>query len=396
MSEGKKVFSDSNRESLFKFYDSVKNREPKSWYKNFWVILLVELIGTFILVFGILLPSAASFGDWTVHQHNIAFWKAVQLTFTPLTMKALWVALLIALLVIPTIRISANFNPAVTIVEMGIGNDSKKLGFSKIGVQFLGGIAAGLFAVLVAHSINADRSSSNLDAIAPIIRHFKWSSSKILDPTYITIAISGKDLIWYTPLHFVMEFILTFLLLWSVFLFGEQSKLKRTLIITLMVWVIVTIGLRTNNIALNPARAFGPAFADLASGYGKTADLNSSFYIEWVWIIMAAEVLASFAFIKFRTHKLALEEEYVVYKKQQKENNSKATTTSEDTSTTSVEARLNEDTSTMSIETTLDDEVSETNDEISVETTVEDEIPTTKKVENKEEEKYIPNKTNNW
>jgi len=53
---------------------------------------------------------------------------------------------------------------------MGIGNDSKKLGFSKIAVQFLGGIAAGFAAYAIANYL--DRPSSNLDAIAPLIRHF--------------------------------------------------------------------------------------------------------------------------------------------------------------------------------------------------------------------------------
>jgi len=52
---------------------------------------------------------------------------------------------------------------------------------------------------------------------------------------------------------------------------------------------------------------------------------------------MAAEVLASFVFIKFRKSKMSLEEEYVIYKKLSMKNNKSSSNDSKLESTTDIE-----------------------------------------------------------
>lgn len=259
-------------------------------YRNWKTILLAELIGTYLLTLWIILPSSVNFDS----MNN--WWGYI---WSLMIMKALWVAGFIVFIVYVLRYISVNLNPAVTIGEIAKGNDKLPIGIAKINVQFVGGIMAGFTGLGLA--ILTDNNSSTLDAISPIVRWNDWSN--IGSMGWYDNPIASKNYAdfnggqaAFVASSMVLEFSYTFALLASVFYWEKKvSHNMRPIVIGLIVWLVVTLGVRTNNIALNPARLVGPAIA-------QTVGVNAGFltnninYTDWMWVYLVSEFAAAALF----------------------------------------------------------------------------------------------------
>ena len=289
-------------------------------------ILFVELIGTFLLVGGILLPGAIGVslpntnaaGEYLHTIHSDALWNTLNWVFEPLIFKAFYVAALIFVLVFIFIKWSANFNPVVTLSEIAAGNDTYKFGFKKIAAQFIGAFIAVYFmALVVVPAMSGEGMEEafamgySLDGTQPIFIHFNYDSFAFTPGgIYQTETLQEVNDWWYWFVQMFMEFLLTFLLIMSVFYGGDKySKTQRIFIISGTVWAILIVGLRFNTIALNPARLVAPAF--VSNQFGVTAPMN------FVWIYLIGELLAFALFNHWVKKQRFTHEETLTYKQNQ-------------------------------------------------------------------------------
>lgn len=283
----------------------VENNEKFLSNKNL-KIFLSEIIGTFLLVTGILLPGAIGVNlppelhSWG----STGWWNFINCIFGLIIVKAAWVATLIIGLIFLFRRWSVNLNPSVTMSEMVVGNDSYYVGWTKIGLQFISGISAAFFMASIVNItssstdnfVDAFKNGYNLDAIHPLYRYFNYGSVQFIDAdgassVYTSIDLTGANNSWYWFLSIGIEALFTLGLILSVFWGKNISKNKRALIISTYVWVILLVGLRTNNIALNPARLMGPAISEYILTNGQSKALTFS------WLYLIGELLAVVIFM---------------------------------------------------------------------------------------------------
>ncbi len=276
-------------------------------------ILLSELIGTFILVFGILLPGAlgvnleASSHVWGSEN----FWNALDTIFSSIAVKGLWVATLILALVFIFRKWSVNLNPAVTLAEVSLRNDTVGLGIIKIITQFIGAFA-GVFAagavvgytstsaydalVSNGHWVNdgvnvlesAFGQGFGLDTTHPMFQHIQWDS--ISEGLSYTQPVSAEELrsteyAWTWIIFMLIETALTFGLLISVFWGKKISYNVRPFVIWGGVWLILLVGIRFDTIALNPARLMAPAILEKVL-------MGQDVGMQFSWIYLMGELFA--------------------------------------------------------------------------------------------------------
>ncbi len=284
----------------------VENNEKFLSNKNL-KIFLSEIIGTFLLVAGILLPGAIGV-NLSPESHSwgsTGWWNFINCIFGLIIVKAAWVASLILGLIFLLRKWSVNLNPSVTMSEMVVGNDSYYIGWTKIGLQFISGISAAFFMAGVVNITSSSTESFvdaynelgyNLDAIYPLYKHFDYGSVQFIDSNGASSVYASNDLTsvgysWYWFLSLGFETLFTLGLILSVFLGKKIDKNKRALIISTYVWLILLIGLRTNNIALNPARLMGPAISEFILTNGTSKALTFS------WVYLFGELLAVVIFM---------------------------------------------------------------------------------------------------
>ncbi len=259
MEENKKQLNfiePSNVENtFFQWYDQA--REKYQW--KTWVVATIEFIGTFLMTFMIIAPS--TFGLYNAETYgNSDFGKGIELIFSFMFMRAMWVAFGIWVLIILFNKISVNINPAITIAEMAAHNHLRAQGVVKILAQVGGAIVASYIALYLGLAWMEDVTS--IDSIQLGVHNFYQSDPNsqmgfIIDDNEINIAEHQV----YIAVQFFMEFILTFLLLLAVFSTDHINWSIRSCILAIVLLVLVSIGIRTDNIALNPARLIGPAMA---------------------------------------------------------------------------------------------------------------------------------------
>ncbi len=257
-------------------------------------ILISELIGTFLLVFGIIiwgaigvdLPSAS-------HAGNSEAWNTVNKVFSTIVFKSFLVAFLILILVFSLRRWSVNLNPAVTLAEVSKGNDTYSLGMMKIVVQLIGAFAAtflvGYVIMPEVAGTSAEVALSNgysLDGTQPIFKHinyaeFEWNN---VENWYNTKTFMENSNAWYWFIQIILEATFTFGLIISVFWGKQMSENRRAFTIFFAVWMILILANRFNTIALNPARLVAPAFVSQMLGKSEP--------MQFVWIYLIGELIA--------------------------------------------------------------------------------------------------------
>ncbi len=266
---------------MFKIYDDTKNKLV--W--RLWVILLVEFLGTFIMVFEIIAPSSFRFGDNEIYS----------IIFGTYIMKAAWVSFFIYMLILLLRKISVNLNPAVTLAEVAAGNTPIKRAGLMIIVQFMGAILAGEAAFLIADAIGTwhGDGTDSLDAVAPRLvfngelMNLMGFNATIVE-SWAKVAPHGKQWL-FGVVPFAMETILMYGLLAAV-LYGpsETSSNIRPIIIFATLTVVVAAGIPTDSIAINPARLFGAAIATQINGGEQT--------LQYTWIYLFGELFAVYIF----------------------------------------------------------------------------------------------------
>lgn len=257
-------------------------------------ILISELIGTFLLVFGIIIWGAIGVDlPASSHAADSAAWNTVNKVFSTIVFKSFLVALLILILVFTFRRWSVNLNPAVTLAEVSKGNDSYSLGMMKIGVQLIGAFGATFLVGYVIMPEVAGTSAEvalangySLDGTKPIFKHINYEALKWGDVStwYTTENFMANNNAWYWFIQLILEAVFTFGLIISVFWGGKMSENRRAFTIFFAVWAILIIANRFNTIALNPARLMGPAFVSKMLGQGEP--------MQFVWIYLTGELIA--------------------------------------------------------------------------------------------------------
>ncbi|BDV02493.1 MAG: hypothetical protein HPAVJP_3820 [Candidatus Hepatoplasma vulgare] len=281
----------------------IKKVEKKGWNKSISAILVSEFLGTIALTLWIILPSTMAFTTPAAHQNNQDFWIAWSNIWSLMFMKALWAALFVVFIVYLLRFISVNLNPAVTIAEIGYGNDTLKIGSLKIGAQILGGISAGFFAYLISDSMglwnSADNAASyqtSLDAVYPVWTSYNWGDIDYNTALYATKSYDEMDLGGlFVTVSFFLEILYTGILIGGVFLFKNVTHFWRPIVVGVGVWLAVTLGIRSANISINPARMMGPAIAHdvMSSVTGVNGDVM---YTIWIPFYLIAQIIAGLSF----------------------------------------------------------------------------------------------------
>ena len=268
---------------MFKTYDETKNKLV--W--RLWLILLVEFVGTFLMVLEIIAPSSFRLND--NHIYNMIFGSYI--------MKAVWVSTFIYILILLFRKISVNLNPAVTLAEVAAGNTSIYKAGLMIIAQFAGALFAGESAYLIANAIGAwDHSnplSNSLDAVAPrLVFDGPFMNLLGVNPTIVESWVTKPPhgfgwLFGIVP--FLIEFVLMYGLLASV-IYGKSEITSniRPIIIFATLTVVVALGIPTLSIAINPARLYGAAIATQINGGAHT--------LQYTWIYLFGELSAVYLF----------------------------------------------------------------------------------------------------
>lgn len=284
--------------------NEIKKIENKIWKKKLWVILLAEFLGTIALTLWIIIPSTMAFTTPQAHTNNINFWETWSNIWSLMFMKALWAALFVVFIVYLLRSISVNLNPAVTIAEIGYGNDPLSRGLLKILVQFCGGICAGFFAYLISDSMGLWNSAENpanyqtsLDAVYPVWTHYTWDGSIDYNSAlYTTKSYDEMDFGGlFVTISFFLEILYTGILIGGVFLFKNVTHFWRPIVVGIGVWLAVALGIRSANFSINPARMMGPAIAHdvMASATGVNGDVM---YTIWIPFYLVAQIIAGLCF----------------------------------------------------------------------------------------------------
>ncbi len=259
-----------------------------------WVVLLVEAIGTFILVFGILAISALSFENSAHHSSNESFWKGIESIFTWFIVVALYVGILIYILLLLFRNVSANFNPVVTVIEIYTKKDTPKLGAYKITVQMTFALAAAFFIYGVSNwtGIWDSQSSADLEhTLGAVYPYFKsWNWSDLSGGHYaVTFTDYTIESFLYWVAIILIETIFIFIALTQIF-WVKLSKNLHSIWVALVFVILITVGLRFSTVSLNPARMFAPAIVTEILGGNNT--------LQFAWIYFAGQAFGVAIFIQ--------------------------------------------------------------------------------------------------
>ncbi len=303
--------------------------QPKRVW-SIWVILLAELIGTFAMVFWIVAPSSLNLGQFEWY-NNI---------FGTFVMKAFWVAGFILILIFLLRWISVNLNPAVTLAEIATGQVTRQQGAAMIGIQFVGAFLGTYLAYWMGVNMEVfngaivafpNEGTHTLDAVFPRLilsdTEMAWFNGaswlptdgvffdplnyvdgQIFEPGWVvdhTHHTFNRELLGFYILIMLIEAAFTWLLLWSVVGARRVSKNARPFLIFMVLMVVISLGIHTNNIALNPARLMAPAVIAELTGGAKT--------IIYTPIFLAGELLAVLLIAR-KAGKREMKEAKAIYK----------------------------------------------------------------------------------
>ncbi|TCG12027.1 aquaporin [Mycoplasma marinum] len=159
----------------------------------------------------------------------------------------LWLDIFLCLAIFA--RWSCDLNPLVSTYRMLIKEDSLKYGLIKIGVQMLGGLAAGM--VIVATQQMAHAISGNpLDAI----RNSNSSWASFTNQGKAIFGYIKKGTAGHHAIAFLGEAMGGLILVWSIFNKSIKNPVIKDMIIALAVGVGVAAMLDFETVVWNPAR----------------------------------------------------------------------------------------------------------------------------------------------
>ncbi len=274
-------------------YFKYLNPTSKELHWKLWVVLLIELLGTFLMVFEIIIPSAIGMG--TNPNLGEGFNTFYNIVFGNYLTKAIWVTGFILILIYALRKISVNLNPAVTLSEAISGHHTWGKAFSMIGIQFIGAFAAAFLALGCAHWSGAwADTKSTLDGVEPRflvgdLSNGKWSLGLWfgIDKQNLIDGFSLAQQTGFSIVNIIIEAIFTFTLVATIIYFPKAGKVTgawRPWVIVIPLTIMVALGIHTNNIAFNPARLIAPAVVSTAAGGANT--------MQWIWVFLLGELIA--------------------------------------------------------------------------------------------------------
>lgn len=189
----------------------------------------------------------------------------------------------VGIVLIIFLRWSCDLNPAVTIYRMITARNTYKYGFYKLGIQFIGGIVAGLIIYgdgsLVGFHGSLDAATGKIvadpnghlvanhaiDAVGSAKKAFFYDAVK---KNYSVAEGAG--------IIFLIEMVMTSVLLFPIFSPAISNK-YRDLMICFVISMSVWMGLLGGTAAINPARGLAQQVPGLFFGYeaGNSASWDS-------------------------------------------------------------------------------------------------------------------------
>ncbi len=288
---------------MFRRTDKVKN--IREW--RLWIILLFELIGTALLVFLLIAPSALNLAANTTWYADI---------FDMFVAQAVWIAGSILVVTILFGWVSADANPVVTLARVARGQRNGQQAFWIISFQMIGAFAAayGAFYLGNGHldlifSGATTATDGTLGSLLPMLQlsgneiewfgNLSWVIANVNPDGFIVFApiagkagifnlwaTSGADAYAFLAITFAMEALLTWIFLSALVGSKKENKNSRVILTFIVLVIILTIGAHTNNVSLNPVRTLAPAIIAVTAG---SAD---PLYIAYAVFFVAGQLVA--------------------------------------------------------------------------------------------------------
>ena len=235
---------------IFEFFKVTKKQrenvqEPKN-AKTWLIHGISEFIGTFILTMGLAGLSTVAKKDGTEIEHFfghpalIGFYAGFGVVGFVLFVFLRW---------------SCDLNPAVTLYRMFNGTNTHRYGIYKMVIQFTSAILTGMLIYVLGHAHDAPGGVANhaitLEGVASKFK--SWEGSQT-DNSVVTLVI------------FAAEFVITMILLFSIFSKSINEK-YRDLMIMFIIAIDVYLGMIAGTAAINPARGLAQQVPGLFFGH---------------------------------------------------------------------------------------------------------------------------------
>ncbi len=270
-------------------------KKKKDLHKNLKLILMSELIGSFLLIFVIAGPSI--FGVFEKETYNNQFSNIMDLIFRTFLFRAIWFATGTWLILILLNKISCNLNPVVTLFSHTEFNFSKKETTLKLIIQF-SGTMLGLLTCLGIYVLCFKEAPITIGAVQPGIHQSYQTSDEILafnalDPYWVNSW-------WYYTFQFLFEYITTMTLLTFSYLARAKSwKGSKSFIIWLGLVVAITLGYRTGNTGVNPAKTFCTGVVSGIYNLSSSGNKINPGAAKLMPFLMISEICAAITIMKF-------------------------------------------------------------------------------------------------
>ena len=261
----------------------IKVEQPKD--RRTWLIHgASEFVGTILITLGLAGLSTVATSDGRVaenffgHDVLIGFYAGF---------------IVVGILLFIFLRWSCDLNPAVTLYRWLSGQNTSKYAIYKITIQLISGIIAGLMIYAMGNSHGAGGVANHaihLDAIV---------GGKGILTRDSNNANNGTSRAWAAIIIFAAEFVLTMILLFSIFSKSINDK-YRDLMIMFIISMEIWMALLTGTAALNPARGLGQQVPGLFFG-AKVGNATDMFDIGYATLAMELGTLfapAGYLFIQ--------------------------------------------------------------------------------------------------
>lgn len=292
---------------MFRRTDKVKN--IRVW--RLWIILLFELIGTALLIFLLVAPSALNLADNTTWYSNVFGDMFVT--------QALWIAGSILIISLLFGWVSADANPIVTLARVARGQRNGQEAFWIISFQLIGAFAAAFAAYWIGSghidTIFGTAGVANTDgtfgSLIPFLQlsgnEMDWFAGSAIADNALTnggfIVNQGNDVfeLWNTSwanaeaysfyaITILLEGIFTWAFVSALVGSKNEKKNSRPFLAFIVLMIVLTLGVHTNNVALNPLRVIAPSM--IATAHGATG------YIGYSIIFVAGQLFGLLLVVK--------------------------------------------------------------------------------------------------
>ncbi len=270
-------------------------KKKKDLHTNLKLMLMSELVGSFLLIFVIAGPSI--FGVFEKETYDNQFSNVMDIIFRTFPMRAVWFATGTWLILMLLNKISCNLNPVVTLFSHTEFNFSKKETSLKLIVQF-SGTMLGLLTCLGIFLLCFKEAPFTIGAVQPGLHQSYKSTDEIL--AFDPFNPFPVDKWWYYSFQVIFEYVTTLtLLIFSYLARNKNWKGSKSLIIWLGLVVAITLGYRTGNTGINPAKTFCTGVVSGIYNLSSNSTPINPGAVKIMPFLMTSEILAAITIMKF-------------------------------------------------------------------------------------------------